>query len=76
MWIGAADPVVQLASCTGFEEARASAGVDWQINLYGGVRHSFTHPRCEEMGIPGLEYDQLATRRSWKAMTDLFNEVL
>jgi dienelactone hydrolase len=52
-----------------------SSGVDWRIILYGGVVHSFTHPRSSTMGIPGLEYNELAAERSWRAMIDLFDEV-
>ena len=52
-----------------------AAGVDWRMNLYGGARHSFTHPWDELAGIPGVEYHEQTDERSWRAMRDLFDEV-
>ena len=76
MCVGADDPIIPPQRRTDFEEEMRSCGVDWRINLYGGVEHSFSHPRSATMGIPGLKYDKLAAERSWRAMIDLFNEVL
>jgi dienelactone hydrolase len=59
-----------------FEKEMTEAGVDWQMHLYGGVQHSFTHPDVEQSGMPGLRYDAAADRRSWAAMLNLFDEVL
>jgi len=53
-----------------------TAGVDWRMIIYGGVQHSFTHPRAQSMSMPGLKYDPLAADRSWRAMIDLFGETL
>jgi dienelactone hydrolase len=75
MCVGADDPIIPPERRNAFEEEMRSAKVDWRMNLYGGVLHSFTHPRSTTMGIPGLKYDQLAAERSWRAMIDLFNEV-
>ena len=51
--------------------------MDWRIELYGGVEHSFTHPRLADLDPPpGLRYDERADRRSWRAMLALFDEVL
>jgi dienelactone hydrolase len=75
MCIGADDPIVPEERRSAFAREMTDAGVDWRINLYGGVQHSFTHPRSASMGIPGLAYDQQAAERSWRAMLDLFDEV-
>jgi dienelactone hydrolase len=53
-----------------------TAGVDWRMNLYGGVEHSFTDQLADSTGIPGIKYDALADARSWRAMLDLFDETL
>jgi len=45
------------------------------MNVYGGARHSFTHPRAELAGLPALAYHRLSDERSWRAMVDLFDEV-
>jgi dienelactone hydrolase len=76
MCVGADDPITPPERRIAFEEEMRSSGVDWRINLYGGAVHSFTHPRSATMGTPGLKYDQRAAQRSWRAMLDLFNEVL
>ena len=56
-----------------FPEARVA---DWRLELYGGVKHSFTNPAADELGMPGFGYDADADRRSWSAMLDLFGRVL
>jgi dienelactone hydrolase len=76
MLVGADDPYVTPADRAAFEEEMRAASVDWQLHLYGGVQHTFTHPWAERAGIPGLAYDATAAARSWQAMLDLFAEVL
>jgi dienelactone hydrolase len=76
MCMGADDSVIPRQSRDAFEEEMRAAGVDWRLYLFGGVGHSFTHPRAVDAGIPGLRYDQVADGRSWRAMLDLFDEVL
>jgi dienelactone hydrolase len=73
MCVGADDPIVPLGQRTEFEEEMRDSGVDWRMTIYGGVQHSFTHPRAPSM--PGLKFDKIATERSWRAMIDLFAEV-
>jgi dienelactone hydrolase len=51
------------------------ADVDWRMQIYGGVEHTFTHPRAQQAGLPGLRYDQRADSLSWRAMLELFEEV-
>jgi dienelactone hydrolase len=72
--IGADDPFVPVEQRLAFEEEMQAGGVDWRMNVYGGVGHSFTHPWAKRQ-MPGIEYDEVADRRSWRAMLDLFDEV-
>ena len=74
--VGANDPVVPLEHRTTFEAEMRAAGVDWQLHLYGGALHSFTHPRASVAGVPGIAYDERAAQRAWRAMLNLFDEVL
>ena len=74
--VGADDPVVPLEQRTAFEAEMRAAGVDWQLHLYGGAQHSFTHPRASAAGVPGIAYDERAAQRAWRAMLSLFDEVL
>jgi dienelactone hydrolase len=72
--IGADDPIVTPDQRAAFEEEMQAAGVDWRMNLYGGTRHSFTHPLADRAGLPGLQYHALNADRAWRAMLDLFAE--
>jgi dienelactone hydrolase len=76
MCVGADDPLVPIGDRAGFEEEMRAAGVDWQMNLYGGAKHRFTDPNAAAGGVPGLEYNHRAAERSWRAMLDLFEETL
>jgi dienelactone hydrolase len=73
--VGAEDPLIPAEERLAFEAEMTAAGVDWRMNIYGGAKHSFTHPRAEIAAVPGLAYHQLSDERSWRAMLDLFGEV-
>ncbi len=73
--IGSDDPLIPADQRAAFEAEMRAAGVDWRMNLYGGVVHSFTNPDAGRAGIPGIEFNELANQRSWNAMLDLFTEV-
>jgi dienelactone hydrolase len=76
MCVGADDPLAPLEDRVAFEAEMRAAGVDWEMNLYGGVKHRFTDPNAAAAGIPALEYNEQAAERSWRAMLDLFEETL
>ena len=59
-----------------FLENMTQSEVDCQMLLHSGVGHSFTDRHAQVSGIPGLQYDERADRRSWAAMLELFREVL
>ena len=75
MCIGADDPIIPVEHRAAFEDEMRAAGVDWQIHLYGGVVHSFTHPLASQAGIPGIAYDESAATQAWGAMRALLAEV-
>jgi len=58
-----------------FQQEMRGAGVDWQMNIYGGAVHSFTNPEADKHGIKGIAYNEKADKRSWQAMKDFFEEV-
>jgi hypothetical protein len=45
------------------------------MNLYGGAGHSFTNQMVNALGRPASNITN-SDRRSWRAMLDLFGEVL
>lgn len=74
---GTDDPFATPAQRADFEAEMTQAKVaDWRIELYGGVKHSFTNPAADHAGLPGLGYDAQADRRSWRSALALFDEVL
>ena len=74
--VGADDPIFPAGARAALEEELRRAGVPWELHLYGGVVHSFTHPNADRAGLPGLAYDERAARHSWAAMLELFADVL
>ena len=74
--IGTEDPIVPLDQRIAFEEEMRAGGVDWRMNLYGGAVHSFTNEHASELGMAGIDYNERADSRSWRAMLDLFDERL
>lgn len=74
--IGADDPMIPADQRLAFEEEMRAADVDWRMNVYGRAVHSFTNDRADELGFPGIAYHGPTDARSWRAMLDLFDEVL
>lgn len=73
---GASDPHVPLADVTAFAEEMTQAGADWQLVMYGGAVHGFTHRHETPGRIPGVAYDENADELSFAAARDLFARVL
>ena len=48
------DPLVPLEHRVAFEAEMGNAGVPFEVQLYGGVQHSFTHARASDAGLPGI----------------------
>jgi dienelactone hydrolase len=72
---GADDPMVPPDAVERFRSEMAAAGARFEIVSYPGVRHSFTNPGADTVGMDGLAYDAEADRQSWEAMLALFREV-
>jgi dienelactone hydrolase len=64
---GAADPHVPLTDVTAFAEEMNHAGADWQLIMYGGALHGFTHSHTQPAAVPGTGYHPLADSRSFAA---------
>jgi dienelactone hydrolase len=63
---GALDPHVPWTDVTAFAAEMNAAGADWQLNVYGGALHGFTHARAARAaGVPGVAYHPAADRRSF-----------
>jgi dienelactone hydrolase len=73
---GALDPHVPLADVTRFAEEMDHAQVDWQLIMYGGAMHGFTHEHAIAGATPGVAYDALADQRSFLATRTFLAEAL
>ena len=73
---GAADSFVPEDTIKKVRAAFEEAKVDYEMNYYGGARHSFTVPTADKAGLEGLAYNAEADRRSWQAMRRLFRETI
>jgi dienelactone hydrolase len=56
-----------------FVQEMNEAGAEWQLVVYGGAMHGFTH----ETGpaVPGVAYHAVADARSAGAMQNFFSEL-
>ncbi len=73
---GALDPFVPLADVTSFAEEMNHAQADWQLIMYGGAVHGFTHEHAVPGITPGVAYDPLADQRSFEAAGTFLTESL
>ena len=73
---GALDPLVPMADVTGFAEEMGRAGADWQLIIYGGAMHGFTHQHAVPGAVPGVAYHRLADERSFAATRAFLAEAL
>jgi dienelactone hydrolase len=64
---GALDPHVPLGDVTAFAEEMNRAGADWQLIMYGGAQHGFTHKHAEPGVAPGVVYNEPADNQSFAA---------
>lgn len=74
--IGDRDPIIPVEQRDAFVKEMREGGADWQMIVYGRAGHSFTNPDVDALGVAGFKYDQSTDKRAWKAMRDLFDEVL
>jgi dienelactone hydrolase len=79
---GALDPHVPLSDVTAFAEEMNGAAADWQLIMYGGALHGFTHAHAIPGAIPGVGYDPLgvgydplADTRSFAATSSFLTEI-
>jgi len=70
---GAIDPHVPMAQVNGFVEEMNGADADWQLAIYGGAMHGFTHEKGPY--LPGVAYNAAADVRSAAAIREFFGEI-
>ena len=73
---GASDPMTKPETIQTYIAAMEKTGLDWQMIIYGGAKHSFTNPDADKAGMEGLKYSKSADQRSWEHMKVFFKEIL
>jgi dienelactone hydrolase len=71
---GGLDPHVPMTHVTAFAEEMIRAGADWQLFVYGGAMHGFTHETATGQQ-PGVAYHALSDARSSRAVQTFFREL-
>lgn len=70
---GALDPHVPMTQVAAFVEEMNHAGADWQLIVYGGAMHGFTHEAGSQ--LPGVAYHAITEARSSSAIQSFFVEL-
>jgi dienelactone hydrolase len=73
---GDLDPHVPMADVAGCAGEMDRAGADWQLIIYGGAMHGFTHQHAVPGAVPGVAYHRLADERSFAATRAFLAEAL
>ena len=73
---GAVDPHVPMTDVVAFTGEMTKAGADWQVNVYGGAMHGFTHAHAVQGATPGVAYHAETDRRSFAAARAFLAEAL
>jgi dienelactone hydrolase len=73
---GSADPHVPMDDVAAFAAEMDGSGADWQMIIYGGAMHGFTHRQAAPGSIPGVAYDPAADARSFGAVRAFLSDTL
>jgi dienelactone hydrolase len=75
---GGNDPFVPQEQIDAFKKEMDTAGADYELVIYPGVKHSFTNPDADKYGkqfeLP-LEYNKEADEKSWAQMKEFLKSV-
>jgi len=71
---GDADAFMPPERLAAFKAALEAAGVDWELDIYGGARHGFTNPDATKSGLENVAYNEKADHRSWARMKSFLEE--
>lgn len=78
VFTGADDPFAPAATVAAFDQEMQSAGADYELVSYPGVKHSFTNPDADKFaqrfGMP-LAYDKHADEDSWQRTRAFLTEI-
>jgi dienelactone hydrolase len=73
---GDADPVAPFEQLAAFRQEMLSAKANWEINIYGDARHSFTGEGILNQDSPEAGLHPQTEARSWQTTVEFLREVL
>jgi dienelactone hydrolase len=73
---GDADPLAPFDAVADFRHEMRVARANWEINLYGGARHSFTGEGIADQETSEAGLHLQSESRSWRATLEFLEEVL
>jgi dienelactone hydrolase len=73
---GDADPIAPFDELAAFRHEMRSAGANWELDIYGGARHSFTGEGVGDQTSPEARLHPQSEARSWRGTLEFLNEVL
>lgn len=75
---GTEDPMIPAEQVAAFRQEMETAGVNYKVVTFAGVKHSFTNPAADEYGrkfnLP-LAYDEAADKASWEETKSFLADV-
>lgn len=69
---GQDDTFVSTEELRNFHDQMTAAKLYYQFVSYPGAVHAFTNPNAGKFGVPGVDYNEAADRRSWAHMQAWF----
>src|SRR6516225_9455311 len=72
---GDADPLAPFEQLAAFRDEMRSAGANWELDIYGDARHSFTGEGILDKTSPEAGIHPQSEMRSWRATIEFLNEV-
>ncbi|MGB2664324.1 MAG: dienelactone hydrolase family protein [Candidatus Acidiferrum sp.] len=73
---GDADPLVSFEQLALFRDEMRSAEANWELDIYGSARHSFTGEGVVDHPSPEAGLHPQSEARSWRVMLEFLAEVL
>ena len=73
---GDADPLVPFEQLAAFRDEMRTAGANWELDIYGGARHSFTGEGVLDQASPEAGLHPQSDLRSWRTALGFLTEVL
>ena len=68
------DPMGLPEQVLSFQAEMTAHKVDWQMHIFGGVKHAFTNPDANDQSL-GTVYNSLANQRTKRLIADFLKEI-